>query len=83
MSLDRTPMKVRIIHGTDFEELQLRVNEFLETENLDTYNVIDNVVGEELSFTILHRIKEPLTEEELEARVTEKLEIEAQRVEKA
>jgi acetylornithine deacetylase/succinyl-diaminopimelate desuccinylase-like protein len=74
MSLDRTPMRVKIIAGQNAQELEDKVNEFLETPNLDTYNVIDNVVGDDLSFTILHRIKPDMPEAELKEVVEAKLE---------
>jgi acetylornithine deacetylase/succinyl-diaminopimelate desuccinylase-like protein len=69
-----TPMQVKIIAGNDAQELEAKVNTFLETPNLDTYNVIDNVVGNELSFTILHRIKPDMPEEELKELVEAKVE---------
>jgi len=74
MNVERTPMQVKIIAGNNAQALEAQVNEFLETPNLDTYNVIDNVVGEELTFTILHRIKPDMPEAELKEVVEAKLE---------
>ena len=72
--MEKTPMQVKIISGSDAKKLELEVNEFLETENLDTYNVIDNVVNDHLTFTILHRIKPDMPEAQLQEVVEAKLE---------